>query len=317
MSRRATARAISNNTRIVNRKISADNFEQNFVSNAKLKRSPSIKRVQLEIKVNNSPRLNYVPPIVLHSQSILVRLHQPKKPILPAPNTINNRNMVVGVYHNAKLQEKIEQCQSKLHVDLSYCDIVDRDMLIVTNKLINEKKCTDLWLYGNHIKSEGISTLASSLINNSTLKSLDLSFNQISDAGVYSLTQALLPKHNSSLQILYLSKNGISDDGIRYISDMLRTNQTITELWLSNNEITNKGIQQLARVLAYHNKTLKQLSLSTNLFLTDKCIDYLVGIFEHNDTLKKLWISDCSLTEYGKAKLHQKIHRKNHTRIDL
>jgi len=155
------------------------------------------------------------------------------------------------------------------------------------------------------------------LTNNSTLTSLDLSFNQISDLGVRSLTQVLLPNQNSSLKILYLSKNGISDDGAKYLSEMLQTNQTLTELWLSNNEIGNRGVKQLANVLAKYNKTLKLLSLSTNIFITDLSIDYLIEMIEQNQTLKNIWINDCNLTEQGKIKLREKANQKSKFQIKL
>jgi len=307
-----------NKNNVVNRKNSSEEFQKTFTSNQKLERKSSIKKVQLEIKINITLKLNDVVPTFPYSQSIKFHLnHLPPSSSSSSSKAIENKNITSEIYFNPKLAEKLIQFKPKLHVDLSYFYLIDPDIKIITNQIIINKKCTELWLYGNNITSKGASILASSLINNSTLKCLDLSFNQISDLGVRSLTEALLPNQNCSLQILYLSKNMISDDGIKYLSEMLRTNHTLTDLWLSNNEIGNEGIKQLANVLAYHNKTLKFLSLSMNIFITDLCIDYLIEMFKYNQTLKIFWMTDCNLTEQGKMKLHKIADQKKKFKIDL
>ncbi|CAF0965801.1 unnamed protein product [Adineta ricciae] len=274
------------------------------------------KKVQIQVKVNNALKYPEIEPPINHSQSISFRLNPAHGKSLSSLE-MKKKNVEVELYYNAKLQDKIDHCEPKLHVDLSYCQIVDRDMVIIVNQIILEKKCTELWLYGNHITSQGIAILAQSLVHNSTLKSLDLSFNQVSDAGVRFLALSLLPDQYSALKILYLSKNGICDDGAMYLSEMLQRNRTITELWLSNNEISNRGVKQLANVLAYHNETLKILSLSANVFITDLCIEDLLKIFEHNETLKKIWFNDCNFSEYGKMKLRERAKRKSHIHIEL
>jgi len=307
--------SIPSKTNDINRKNSFEESQKTFISNTKLEQKPSIKKVQLTIKINITFKLIDVVPTFPFSQTITFRLNPRRSS--PSRNEIENKNLTSKIYFNPKLAEKINQFKPKLHVDLSYCFLTDSDLSIITNQLIIEKKCTELWLYGNNITSKGITILASSLINNSTLKSLDLSFNQISNLGVRLLSEVLIPNQYCSLKILYLSKNMISDDGIKYLSSMLEINQTLTDLWLSNNEISNEGIKQLANALIYHNKTLKFLSISMNLFITDLCIDYLIEIFEHNQTLKILWITDCNLTEQGKIKLQQIADQKKKLKIHL
>ncbi|CAF2408592.1 unnamed protein product [Rotaria sp. Silwood2] len=262
--------------------------------------------------------LNDVESKFPHSQSISFRLKPatPTLPLLPEDNN-NNKIFKSEIYFNPTLNEKINLLEPKLHADLSYCYLTDADMSIVINDIIIDKKCTELWLHGNNITSRGAAILSSSLINNSKLKSLDLSFNSISDTGVYSLSQALLPNKNSSLKILYLSKNNISNDGVIYLSEMLKTNYTLKELWLSHNGIDDEGVKKLAHVLAYYNKTLKTLSLSMNMLITNASIDYLIEMFEHNRTLKHIWIKDCNLSEQGKMKLRQKANQKRNLKIEL
>jgi hypothetical protein len=342
MTKSTIKRSISNKSNVISRSNSTD---ETLTSHTKLEQNSSLKKVQLEIKLNISRILEDYKPTYPYSHTITFRL-KPVAPISPirsitpispirsitpispispiSPITPSNpkqilikQNSTSGTYQNPQLEEKLNQFQPVLHVDLSYFHLIDPDIPIIVNKVVLEKKCTELWLFGNQITSQGASILAPSLVNNSILKSLDLSFNQISNLGVQSLTQALLPNKNCSIKILQLSKNGISDDGAKYLSEMLKTNQTLTELWLSDNEIGNSGVKQLMNTLSYHNKTLKFLSLSTNIFVTDLCIDSVIEMSEHNQTLKRFWMTGCNLTEQGQHKLREKCHPKKKFQIEL
>ncbi|CAF1691629.1 unnamed protein product, partial [Adineta ricciae] len=55
-----------------------------------------------------------------------------------------------------------------------------------------------------------------------TLTTLDLSGNQIGDAGAQYMSDAL--RHNTTLTTLDLSGNQIGDAGAQYVSDALRHN---------------------------------------------------------------------------------------------
>ena len=268
-----------------------------------LRRQSSTKREQLEIKVHVSVVSDETEPSRPYSQSVSFRLNS--TPSSSPVKEINPR-FKSELYYNPRLKEKITQFEPKLHVDLSCYCLVDDDLAMIVKQIILEKKCTELWLYRNKLTSNGMPLLASSLINNTTLKSLDLSFNRIGDLGVCALADVLLPAHHSSLRILYLSHAGVSDDGAKHLAELLKTNMTLAELWLSDNEIGDGGVQSLAQVLACQNKTLKFLSLSMNSSVTDSSIDALLLMFEQNRTLKSFWLTDCSLTEAGKTKLREK-----------
>jgi len=234
-------------------------------------------------------------------------------PIVPS----TKKSFISEIYYNSKLESKISSIEPNSHVDLSYWNLIDHDIPIITKQIILNKQCTELCLCGNKITSQGALILSLKLSNNSTLKLLDLSYNYITDGGVHSISQILLPAHYSSLKILILNKNGISNDGVRYLSEMLETNQILTELSLSNNEIGNEGVKQLSNVLNYYNRTLKVLILSFNIFITDLSIDYLLQIFERNQTLKKLSINNCNLSETGKMKLQEIADRKKKFEIEI
>ena len=262
-----------------------------------------MKREQLEIKVHRTLVSDEAEPARPCTQSVLFRLNS-----TPSPSPVGEiiPRFKSELYYNPRLKEKITQFEPKLHVDLSCCCLVDDDLAMIVKQIILEKKCTELWLYRNKLTTNGMPLLASSLIDNSTLKCLDLSFNRIGDLGVLTLADIPLPAHHSSLTILYLSHAGVSDDGAKHLSEMLKSNVTLVELWLSDNEIGDGGVQSLAQVLACQNTTLKFLSLSMNSSVTDSSIDALLLMFAKNRTLKSFWLTDCGLTEAGKAKLREK-----------
>ena len=70
--------------------------------------------------------------------------------------------------------------------------------------LVRNNKLTRLLLWYCGIGDTEVSELASEM-QRTTLTVLDLSFNKISDAGVYSIADALM--HNNTLQVLYLRRN--------------------------------------------------------------------------------------------------------------
>ena len=281
-----------------------------------MKTKSSIERVQMEIKINIS--MNFNPrvrtPVSLCSRSISFRLNSPTE------NKIDEEQatkVISTFYFNPKLVEKINQFQPKLHVDLSSSYLIDADMQIIADQVIRERKCTELWLHNNRITCHGLEILVASLKENSTLKALDLSANEISDRGVRILSIGLHPEQKSSLKALHLNSNHISDDGVNDLAEMLRTNRTMTELWLGNNDIGWKGIEELTDVLAYENQTLKCLSLSSNRFLTDRSVDDLINMLRENQTLTKLWLTNCNISEQGKIRLEQIAKRKRQFRLEL
>ena len=302
----------------INQGNSSEASNKHNLSAKELEEKSSLEKVQVTIRINISC-VNDIVSTFPRSKSTSFRLNPILSAISPLSSTATsqNKNFKSEIYYNPKLKKKLGQFEPRLHVDLSFSCLVDADIPIIVNQVIISRKCTDLWLNGNQITSKGASVIASSFTNNSTLKNLDLSSNPISDIGVLSLTQGLLPHQKSSLKFLYLCKTDISNVGVQYLSEMLKTNETLRELWLSYNEISDDGFKQLAYVLAHYNKTLKSLSLSMNKGITDISINYLIEIFKFNNTLKSLWIDSCNLTEHGKMKLREKIGRNNKFKIEL
>eukprot|EP01125_Pyxidicula_operculata_P013844 TRINITY_DN458_c2_g4_i2.p1 TRINITY_DN458_c2_g4~~TRINITY_DN458_c2_g4_i2.p1 ORF type:complete len:1156 (-),score=283.84 TRINITY_DN458_c2_g4_i2:3154-6621(-) len=76
---------------------------------------------------------------------------------------------------------------------------------------------------------EGISF---ALSNNTTLKYLNLSGNDIDSSGMLLISEAL-EKHNTTLQSLYLNGNDIGNEGVLHIGEILSKNSSLTSIGFS------------------------------------------------------------------------------------
>jgi Ran GTPase-activating protein (RanGAP) involved in mRNA processing and transport len=142
---------------------------------------------------------------------------------------------------------------------------------------------------------------------------LYLTGNKISSQSISILSDALY--NNLTLVELDLSDNSISDIGVQILmdvllSDMLKTNHSLTHLMLNRNHISNHGVHLLSNVLALHNISLEVLSLSSNSLITDLSIDSLIIMLKHNQTLKGLDIKCCNISERNNQRLRQIINEK-------
>ncbi|CAF0991168.1 unnamed protein product [Adineta steineri] len=210
---------------------------------------------------------------------------------------------------NAQLENEINKYDLHSKIDLSFHQLTDYDMNIVIKQAIIEKQCKTLLLNDNLISSEGATIIANALNNNKTLEELNLWNNKISDDGVSALAR-VLSNNNETLRSLALGQNQISDIGIQHLAEMLKTNQTISRLWLFSNEITDNGVKILADVLVHNNQNLQWLDLRLNKLMTDLCFDSIHNILKYNRTLKKFWMEYCNLSWQIKAKIREIAHNK-------
>jgi hypothetical protein len=201
-----------------------------------------------------------------------------------------------------KLEQIIAQSNNHSPLCLDEMELIDYDMKIIVKESIINKQFNFLSLQSNKFTSIGAAILAESLKNNQSLETLYLGNNYISDDGVASLVHALI-SHNNVVKILVLQKNKITDKGAKYLAQLLEVNQTLIWLYLGENEISDEGVRMISKAIETHNKTLEMLVLSSNSLLTDLSVDYLLPMIENNQSLKKLWIDGCNLSNSGTQKL--------------
>ncbi|CAF1067358.1 unnamed protein product, partial [Didymodactylos carnosus] len=136
----------------------------------------------------------------------------------------------------------------------------------IATALMTNQTLTTLDLADNKISADGAKAIATALMTNQTLTTLDLGYNQISADEATAIAAALMT--NQTLTTLNLWNNQISADGAKAIATALMTNQTLTTLNLWNNQISADGAKAIAAALMT-NQTLTTLDLGYNQISAD------------------------------------------------
>ncbi|KAF9901761.1 hypothetical protein EC991_005735 [Linnemannia zychae] len=237
------------------------------------------------------------------------------------------------------LAEALEQNQDLQELNLARNKLTDQDIEILCNALAQNKGLQVLDLSLNSFGEHGTRAIASLLASNDTtgLREIDLSDNELTEEGGMTIGEALktnktlhklrmssamdppLPveegdedklqwdhdlatlntpltadqaaeirsdgdavletlseslKHNNTLQEIWMDYCNISSVGIAFLADALRSNQGLTTIRMRNNRIGNRGARALGAALTPassatstgqgHNTTLKNLELGSN-----------------------------------------------------
>lgn len=137
--------------------------------------------------------------------------------------------------------------------------------------------------------------LAYVLVHNTSLRTLELGFNRITDRGAVQLANAL--EKNQSLERLYLSGNEIGPTGVTAIARALAVNTTLATLHLSGNNIGEDGAKALAEGLV-QNRALRVLYIGTN-GIGPQGVAHLMDALRANDTLEELTIGQNRIGREG------------------
>jgi len=159
---------------------------------------------------------------------------------------------------------------------------------IILATSLREIMLEKLHISDNFIDGMGITAIAESLENNSSIRELDLSYNSIGDIGVTALSTVL--RHPiSALEKLDVKWNSIGEMGATVIADALENNFSLRELSLSGNSIGDIGVTSISNVLRHPNSTLEKLDISVNS-IGDIGINALTNSLLNNSMLNVLSI---------------------------
>uniref|UniRef100_A0A3Q3GIJ8 Leucine rich repeat containing 34 n=1 Tax=Kryptolebias marmoratus TaxID=37003 RepID=A0A3Q3GIJ8_KRYMA len=171
-------------------------------------------------------------------------------------NKIGNR----AAEHLARMLQINETLQE---LQLSDCDLATSgwtvsfsEMLLVNGSLV------ELHLGKVGLTDTGMERLAEGLKQNRSLRYLDLRCNRVARDGALHLSEVL--KQNPTLEIIDLSSNRIEDEGCVYLSEAITwPGCSLKELSVCRNSITSEGLLSLAQALKT-NTTLTHLYIWGN-----------------------------------------------------
>ncbi|XP_032136048.1 NACHT, LRR and PYD domains-containing protein 1 [Sapajus apella] len=130
-----------------------------------------------------------------------------------------------------------------------------------------------------------------------SLKELDLSGNLLSLSAVQSLCETLrYPR--CLLETLRLAGCGLTAEGCKDLASGLRTNQTLTEVELSFNVLTDAGAKHLCQGLRRPSCKLQRLQL-VSCGLTFGCCRALASVLSASPSLKELDLQQNDLDDVG------------------
>ncbi|XP_072891545.1 NACHT, LRR and PYD domains-containing protein 3-like [Hemitrygon akajei] len=145
-----------------------------------------------------------------------------------------------------RLGPGLHKCQE---LRLGGNDLGDSGVKLVSEALRNpECKIQKLRLNDVGLTGSGAEDLASTLSANCTLTELNLSINKLGDSGVKLMSEAL-GNPECKIQKLWLWKVGLTDSGAEDLVSALSTNQSLTELDLRLNSLTDRSVPAFRRLI--------------------------------------------------------------------
>jgi Ran GTPase-activating protein (RanGAP) involved in mRNA processing and transport len=169
----------------------------------------------------------------------------------------------------------------------------DIGITVIAESLENNSSLRELDLSDNLICEDGVSALCNVLRHpNSVLKILDIRNNSIRDIGVMALSTVL--RHpNSKLERLDISDNVIGDIGINALTDALINNSMLKELTIEENpDVTPAGWMNFAAVLRNPTSALEFIEASHDS-INDEVVHTFADALSENKTLEELYLGIC------------------------
>ncbi|KAM4014106.1 NACHT, LRR and PYD domains-containing protein 12-like [Anomaloglossus baeobatrachus] len=185
----------------------------------------------------------------------------------------------------------LEICKNIEKLNLFACSIDTEGLEILAPSLHHLQ---DLSLAWNDLPHTACIHLASVIMNNWSLKILDLSHNQLSGPHFRDLMEAL-SSPSCRLKELHLDGNDLSQTACTQLASGIRNNEFLKILVLSNNHLSSPQFSDLMEALSSPDCRIVELRLALNDLPDTSCIQ-LASVIKNNRSLKILDLSSNRLS---------------------
>ena len=204
--------------------------------------------------------------------------------------TLDLKDNHITYLSNKRIWEII--CNNPLieHFNMPHCDNAF-NCEIDFNKIFNFR-LSYLDLGSNNLNSSVATALASFIRTAGTIKSLNISYCDLPEDGLLAILSVLSNAEN--LHYLNMASNKLTEKGAILLCEMLKTNQMITTLILTDCGFTGNLLGDIIEQC----KSLQYLDISHNE-ISDKVADSIASVFTSRPSLEYLNISGCNFYEDG------------------
>ncbi|XP_069461369.1 NACHT, LRR and PYD domains-containing protein 3-like isoform X2 [Ambystoma mexicanum] len=202
----------------------------------------------------------------------------------------------------AALSSVLKQNHSFMELNLRWNELGDSGMADLCKGLKDPScKIHKLWLVECSLTGSCCAALSSVLKQNQSLMELDLSWNKLGDSGVTELCEGLKDP-GCKMQKLGLAWCEITGSCCADLSSVLKQNQSLTELDLSDNILKDSGVTELCEGLKYPGCKIQKLRLDS-CNLTGSCCAALSSALKQNQSLTELELTVNDLGDSGVTEL--------------
>ena len=120
-------------------------------------------------------------------------------------------------------------------------------MEVFCEQLTNENNLSSLAIINCSLSKIAIQQISDAIKLNKSLKTLNLSYNDIGTTGYLALVEGI--KNNNSLNELFLENTNSGDNGVIILSQGIQHSKNLRKISLKYNEITHLGIAALTLLL--------------------------------------------------------------------
>ena len=199
---------------------------------------------------------------------------------------LGNNNISEEVAGELALAISANECLEKMRL---YNSKLTSSAIVILQSLSNITTLKYLNIKNNQITEEAGEALASVVMHNTRLEELHVSGNNL---GKGMLTVAKALQHISSLRSLDLGNNNISEEVAGELALAISANECLEEMRLYNSKLTLSAIvilQSLSNIT-----TLKYLNIKNNQ-ITEEAGEALASVVMHNTRLEELHVSGNNL----------------------